>query len=138
VVVAENPAADLVDALGRAGAFPIVETKFAEAASAVGEIQPAALLIADTSPAPSDQHLKALLKAIEMRGGPFMPVLARVDGPGAIAIPFALPIAVGEPADRLIACLKSALRVRSQHAAVIRRAHSGEPTRNRSVPLPHL
>ena len=31
VVVAEHMAADLVDLLGKAGAFPIVETKFADA-----------------------------------------------------------------------------------------------------------
>jgi GGDEF domain-containing protein len=133
VVVAEAPAADLVDILGKAGAFPIVEAKFADAAAAVTEIQPAALLIAETSPSPTDRQLKALLKTIETRGGPFMPVLARVDGPDIIAIPFALPVAVSEPADRLIACLKSALRVRSQHAAVIRRARSVAPAKNRSV-----
>ena len=138
VVVAEAPATDLVDILGRAGAFPIVEAKFADAAAAVTEIQPAALLIADAAPSPSDKHLKALLKTIETRGGPFMPVLARVDGPDMIAIPFALPIAVSEPEDRLIACLKSALRVRSQHAAVMRRAHSVEPAKNRAVPFTDL
>ena len=138
VIVAESPATDLVDTLSRAGAFPIVETKFAEAAAAVGEIQPAALLIAETSPSPSEKHLKALLKTIETRGGPFMPVLARVDAADMIEIPFALPVAVSEPAERLIACLKSALRVRSQHAAVLRRAHSVEPSKNRAISFTDL
>jgi GGDEF domain-containing protein len=133
VVVAEAPAADLVDILGKAGAFPIVEARFADAAAAVTEIQPAALLIAETSLSPTDRQLKALLKTIETLGGPFMPVLARVDGPDTIAIPFALPVAVCEPEGRLIGCLKSALRVRSQHAAVIRRARSVAPAKNRSV-----
>jgi GGDEF domain-containing protein len=138
VVVAEAPASDLVDELGRAGAFPIVEAKLADAAAAVTEIQPAALVIADTAPFPSVRHLDALLKTIETRGGPFMPVLARVDGPEMIGIPFALPIAASEPLERLIACLKSALRVRSQHAAVIRRAHSLEPSKHRAVPFTDL
>ncbi|MPZ38735.1 MAG: GGDEF domain-containing protein [Rhizobiales bacterium] len=138
VVVAEAPAADLVDALGKAGAFPIVETRFADAADAVSEIQPVALMVADTSPAIADRPLKALLKTIETRGGPFMPVLARVEGPDMVAIPYALPVAASEPADRLIACLKSALRVRSQHAAVIRRAHSIEPAKNRPIPFTDL
>jgi GGDEF domain-containing protein len=138
VVVAEAPASDLVDELGRAGAFPIVETKIADAAAAVTEIQPAALVIADTAPFPSVRHLDALVKTIETRGGPFMPVLARVDGPEMIGIPFALPIAASEPQERLIACLKSALRVRSQHAAVIRRAHSLEPSKHRAVPFTDL
>ena len=67
-----------------------------------------------------------------------MPVLARVDGPAWSRSRIALPIAVSEPEDRLIACLKSALRVRSQHAAVIRRAHSVEPAKNRAVPFTDL
>ena len=137
VVVAEAPAADLVDILGKAGAFPIVETKFADAAAAV-----------DRNPAggaadrrhrarrPPISICKALLKTIENRGGPFMPVLARVDGPGIdrdTRTRCRSPST--EPDDRLVACLKSALRVRSQHAAVIRRAHSVEPAKNRARPL---
>jgi GGDEF domain-containing protein len=55
-----------------------------------------------------------------------------------VAIPYALPIAVSEPEDRMVACLKSALRVRSQHAAVMRRAHSIEPAKNRNVPFTDL
>ena len=138
VVVAESSSVDLIDLLGKAGAFPIVETKFADAAAAVTEIQPAALLIAEPSAAPAARHLQALLKAIETRGRPFMPVLARVDGADMIGIPFALPLAAGEPASRLIACLKSALRVRSQHAAVIRRSRSLQPAKNRSIPFVDL
>jgi GGDEF domain-containing protein len=138
VVVAEKPATKLVDLLGKAGAFPIVETKFAEAAAAVTEIQPAALLVAESAAAPDVRHLQALLKAIGKRGGPFMPVLARADGRQMIEMPFALPIAIGEPPGRLIACLNSALRVRNQHAAVIRRSRSLQPAKNRPVPLANL
>ena len=100
VVVAETSAADVVDVLGKAGAFPIVEIKFANAAAAVAEIQPAALMIADPAPKPPSCQLQALVKAIETRGGPFMPVLARADGAHMVAIPFAVPIAIGEPASR--------------------------------------
>src|SRR5688572_22524240 len=74
VVVAEKPATELVDTLGKAGAFPIIETKFADAAAAVTEIQPAALLIAEADASPDVRHLQALLKVIDKRGGPFMPV----------------------------------------------------------------
>ena len=35
VVVADSPAADLVEALRTAGAFPVVETNWADAASAL-------------------------------------------------------------------------------------------------------
>src|SRR5262245_47952032 len=134
VVVAETSAADVVDVLGKAGAFPIVETKFADAASAVAEIQPAALMIADPAPEPPRLHLEALLKAIETRGGPFMPVLARADGARMVAIPYALPIAIDEPERRLVARLNSALRVRTLHATVIRRSRSLQPAKNRAVP----
>jgi GGDEF domain-containing protein len=135
VVVAETPATDLVDLLGKAGAFPILETKFADAAAAVAEIQPVALIIANPSDTPDPRHLQILLHAIDTRGGPFMPVLARVDGPDMIEIPFALPISVREPPTRLLACLRSALRVRSQHAAVIRRSRSLTPAQNGDVPF---
>src|SRR5262245_34397586 len=111
VVVAETSASDLVDTLGKAGAFPIVETKFAEAAAAVSEIQPAALVVAEPSLSPCYKPLKTLLKTIESRGGPFMPIVVRVEAYDPIAIPFALPVAVTESNERLIACLKSALRV---------------------------
>src|SRR5437660_649525 len=47
VVVAENSAADLLDILGKAGAFPIVETRWADAPAAIAEIQPVALAVAD-------------------------------------------------------------------------------------------
>src|SRR4051794_10780610 len=102
VVVADSPAGDLVDLLGDAGAFPIVESRFADAASAIAEIQPVALFMAEPSPQPEPRHLQSLLKAVETRGGPFMPVLARVDGPGMIPIPNALPIAIRETPGRLI------------------------------------
>jgi hypothetical protein len=133
VVVAESPATDLVDALGKAGAFPIVETTFADAAAAVTKIQPAALIIADADISPEERELKALLKTMTTRGGPVMPVVARVDGCGPIPIPFALPVAVSEPMERLVACLVSALRVRSQHAAVLRRAKSLDTSDNCSI-----
>ena len=138
VVVAETSAADIVDVLGKAGAFPIVEIKFANAAAAVAEIQPAALMIADPAPKPPSSQLQALVKAIETRGGPFMPVLARADGAHMVAIPFAVPIAIGEPASRLVARLNSALRVRTLHATVMRRSRSLQPANNRAVPFVDL
>ena len=52
VVVAEGSAADLLEVLGKAGAFPIVETGWADAPAAIAEIQPVALAIAEPGPAP--------------------------------------------------------------------------------------
>jgi hypothetical protein len=140
VVVAERPAAELLDALGKAGAFPIVETNWARAPAAVGEILPAAMVLADTAPPADGRLVEALIKKLAARGGPFMPLLARVDDDGAVAIPSALPIVAAEPASRLLARLSSALRVRNLHVTVLRRSGAaGPPTaRARAFPLPDL
>src|SRR5438876_6022985 len=140
VVVAESPAAELFDVLGKAGGFPIVETNWARAPAAVAEIQPAALVLAEPKPARDARLVDALIKKIETRGGPYMPVLARVDDDGEVAIPSALPIAIDEPPSRLLARLRSALRVRTLHMTVLRRAGAAGPpsAKARALPLPDL
>ena len=125
VVVAEDSAADLLDMLGKAGAFPIVETGWADAPAAIAEIQPVALVLADADAAPNPRLVRALTQCIETRGGPVMPVLARLNADSVPALPFALAIAADDPFDRLLARLRSALRVRSLHATVLRRARAG-------------
>jgi len=82
VVVAEASAADVVDVLGKAGAFPIVEARWADAPAAIAEIQPAVLAIADPAGEPSPRQLKALIQCIEARGGPVMPVIALAEKNG--------------------------------------------------------
>ncbi|MEA2904866.1 MAG: hypothetical protein QOI12_2253 [Alphaproteobacteria bacterium] len=134
VVVAESSAVALIDALGKAGAFPIVEARWANAPAAIAEIEPAALVLADPTPCPEPRDGHALIRKIETHGGPFMPVLARMQEDGEIAVPFALPIAADEPVDRLIARLRSALRVRTLHAAVLRRAGASQPGKTRAFP----
>ena len=54
IVVAEKPAADLVDALSAAGAFPIVETNWADAPTAFAAVKPAAVIIAEPDEPPSE------------------------------------------------------------------------------------
>jgi hypothetical protein len=135
VVVSEQPATDLVDLLAKAGAFPIVEATWAQAASAISEIQPAALLLAEAGAAPEVRSGQAVIKTIQARGGPFMPVLARAQADSNVAIPFAIPIEPDGPASRLIARVRSALRVRSLHATVLRRA--GAARAQQFAPLPH-
>jgi GGDEF domain-containing protein len=140
VVVAEQSAAELLDVLGEAGAFPIVETNWARAPAAVGEILPAAMVLADAAPPPDARLVDALIKKLEARGGPFMPVLARVGEDGAVALPSALPIVGGEPSGRTLARLSAALRVRNLHVAVLRRSGaSGPPTaKARAYPMPDM
>jgi hypothetical protein len=134
VVVAENSAADLLDVLGAAGAFPVVETPWADAPAAIVEIQPVALAIADPDGEPSAPHARALTQCIEARGGPIMPVVALVEGDSKSAFPGALPITLDDSTERFIARLHSALRIRTMHATVLRRARATDPNRQITVP----
>jgi GGDEF domain-containing protein len=136
VVVAEMSAPDLVDVLGKAGAFPIVETGWADAPAAIAEIQPVALAIAEPGSAPDPRHKRAFLQCVENRAGPVMPVIARVDATSELPFPSALPVSIEETGDRLVMRLRSALRIRTLHATVMRRARAeGAPAV--TVPLAH-
>jgi hypothetical protein len=134
VVIAETSAADLVDVLGAAGAFPIVETSWAHAPLAIAEIQPVALALADPNGEPSERHVRAVAECLANRGGPITPVIALVDGDRPPALPEALSIALDDSTDRLVARLRSALRVRTTHATVLRRARAVEPKRQVCIP----
>src|SRR5262245_62023888 len=134
VVVAETSAADVLDVLGKAGAFPIVETRWADAPAAIAEIQPVALAVADPHGTPSERHLRAVTHCIDGRGGPVMPVIALVDKDTNPALADALPIALDDSTDRLIARLRSALRVRTLHATVLRRALTAGT--KKEIPVP--
>src|SRR4051794_26484814 len=129
VVVAERRPADLVEALvealGNAGAFPIIETGFADAAAAIEQIQPAALILTDAEPWPEGPASETLRKAVKTDSRPFMPVLARVSQDSQLAAPHVfpihvLPIGADEPAAQVVERLRSALRVRALHATVLR------------------
>lgn len=122
VVVAEIPATDFIDVLAKAGAFPIAQTRWADVPAAIGETQPVALAIADRQTIPLSRQVDAAIECIETRGGPVMPVIALVDSSSTPAIPGALPIAIDDSAERVIARLHSALRIRTLHAAVLRRS----------------
>jgi hypothetical protein len=132
VVVAERRSADLVEALAKAGAFPIIETGFADAAAAIEQIQPAALILTDAEPYSDGAADASWRTAIDNGSGPFMPVLARASHDGELAIPHALPISADEPAAQVIARLRSALRVRALHATVLRRSTATE--HNKAMP----
>jgi hypothetical protein len=78
VVVADTRAEDLVEALRAAGAFPIVETRWADAESALTKVDPEALVLADAC---ADQaRIAKLADRLKARTGPFIPVVARTRG----------------------------------------------------------
>ena len=138
LMVAESSAADLADVLGKAGAFPIAQTRWADVPAAIAETQPVAIAIADPQVTPSPTQLSAAIESIEMRGGPVTPVISVIDASSIPAIPGALPIAVNECPDRLIARLRWALRIRTLHATALRRSRASGPDKVFTFMPPNL
>jgi len=121
IVVAEQPATNLVEALSAAGAFPIVEAKWADAPTAFITVKPFAVVIAEPGPPPDEAAARLLCVQIATVNGPIVPVIARAHGNEDPAVPIALPADAALPVDRLLARLQSAMRVRALHATVLRR-----------------
>jgi GGDEF domain-containing protein len=131
IVVAESPATALVEALGAAGAFPIVEAKWADAPTAFVAVKPSAVVIAEPGPPISESSARMLCLQIATVAGPIVPTIAMADDLHDAAIPLALTADAGEPAAKLIARLHSAMRVRALHSTVLRRietfaSHGGQ------------
>jgi GGDEF domain-containing protein len=133
VVVADSPAPDVVEALRAAGAFPIIETNWADATAAFASVDPEAVVLAE----PCGDHVRAaalaeaLADQLTARSGAFMPVIARTRDDQAAAVPDALTIAANAPVERIARRLAAALRIRTLHGTVLRRARMlasrGEP-----------
>jgi|SRR5579862_249769 len=121
IVVAERPAPDLVQALSRAGAFPIIETNWADAPTAFISVKPAAIIIAEPGAPPSESAARMLCLQAATASGAIVPIIARVDADADAAVPIALPNDASLPVERLTARLQSAMRVRALHATVLRR-----------------
>ncbi|MGE5166717.1 MAG: hypothetical protein ACM3IH_22180 [Sphingobacteriales bacterium] len=120
IVVAEQPATELVEALSAAGAFPIVESKWADAPAAFLTVKPAAVFIAEPGPPANMASARMLCLQIATLNGPIVPVIARVCGDEDAAVPIALPSDATLPVERLLARLQFAMRVRALHATVQR------------------
>jgi hypothetical protein len=108
-------------ALDDAQMFPIVETRFADAARAVAQVQPSAVL-ADMRDV--DQAQFAVLASRIAALKPYLPLIAVAPG-GSLAenaIPFS---PIKGKFDRLPPRLRAALRVRALHVTVRRRLGEG-------------
>ena len=117
LIIANAGRPTFAEALEEARMFPIVDAQWADAASAVMHVQPAAILTDGLGV--DEQHLEALARQIATRK-PYLPLIV-VDPAGMLpenAIPFALS---GGNSDRLAARLRAALRIRALHATVLRR-----------------
>jgi hypothetical protein len=121
LVVAESRATALIEAFGGAGAFPLVEAKWADAPTAFVAVKPAGVVIAEPGPPASEASSRMLCLQIATVNGPMVPTLALANDKYDAAIPIALSADASMPADRLIRRLQSAMRVRALHATVLRR-----------------
>ncbi len=130
VVVADSPVPDVVEALRAAGAFPIIETNWADAAAAIAAVEPEAVVLAApcTDGERAGAHANALASALADRlkagGAAFTPVIARMREDGAALLPDALTIAASAPAERIVHRASAALRIRALHGTVLRRTRT--------------
>jgi hypothetical protein len=128
LIVSHAGERSLVGLLDDARLFPLIETDWADAARAVDQVEPAAVVVAMSSSDEAD--LAALAGQIAARKL-YTPLIALE--PAGLLAPNVLPFIQGRgPFDRLLARLRAALRVRALHATVLRRL-ADEP---RSMQLP--
>jgi hypothetical protein len=122
-VIADTPAPDVVQALRKAGAYPVVETGWDDAPAALTSIEPEAVLAAE--PCPGQDSADAVAQALaeqQVKGsGFYMPLLARSCDDSAAPIAGALTIAAKMPPERIVDRLTAALRKRTLHGTVLRR-----------------
>jgi len=124
VVVADNPAPEIVEALRAAGAFPIIETGWDDAAAAVASVNPEAVVLAEPCGERSNAQAHALADQIKAGVGAFTPVIARAREDGVAPAFDALTVPANAPAGRIARRLGSALRIRALHATVLRRVRT--------------
>jgi hypothetical protein len=126
VVVADHPASDVVEALQSAGAFPVIETSWADAAAALASVEPEGLVLAEpcSDPARAKQYAQALDESLFEKSGAFTPVIARTQEDGVAPLPDVLAISAAVAPSRIVQRLGAALRVRTLHNTVLRRVET--------------
>ncbi len=122
VVVAEKRSEGLVAAIAEAGAFPVVETPWADVPSALETIKPCAVVLADA--APDTPEAASALASLAERAGPALPVVGRAADDGAPPFPGALTIEPQAAVGQMIARIAGALRLRTLESTVLRRAET--------------
>ncbi len=122
-VIADQPARDVVEALRAAGAYPIIEARWADAAAVLQVRPPQAVILAEGCPDRARAAVleKALEVQAEQEAGLFTPVIARTRDDAVQRFADALVIAAKASPERMIGRLHAALRVRTLHATVLRR-----------------
>jgi GGDEF domain-containing protein len=121
VVIAGEVDAVLLRALESAGASPVVGAVWDKAAKVVARLAPSAIVVTQAARPDDRRMFEKVAQAIA--GFPlYTPVLACTESGTLDAIPGALPMAADATYERIVARLGSALRVRTLHATVMRRA----------------
>ncbi len=122
-VIADSSAPDVVEALRKAGAYPVVETGWCDAPAALTSIEPEGVVAAEPCPDQSRAaSVAAALDAHHIKGsGFYMPVLARSRDDNACLIADALTIPTAMAPERIVHRLTAALRIRTLHSTVMRR-----------------
>jgi hypothetical protein len=138
-VITDHAARDVVEALRTAGAYPIVEARWADAPAALQARPPQAVILAEACPdrTRANALAKALSAQAEQDADLFVPVIARIRDNAASGLPpclaDALTITAKAPAERLVRRLSAALRVRTLHGTVLRRMRT-LATRGQKLP----
>jgi hypothetical protein len=117
-------------ALDDAGIFPVIDANWADAARAVEQLQPAAVVAAMSGNI--EPRLSVLARQIAAKQ-PYLPLIA-IDPQPLLpenAIPFSHS---GNSFDRMLARLRSALRVRTLHSTVMRRLDD-DPQTSMTAPV---
>src|SRR5262245_41827061 len=123
VCVSDHKASGLVPALAAGIHYPIAETRVADAAHSIASTQPTAVIVAE--PGLDADALATIAAQVEALEGAYVPGLACLpDHPSGA--PSVLPIVSDGSLLRLVARLRSALRVRALHGTVQRRAGAEE------------
>jgi hypothetical protein len=125
IVVSSGDRPSFSAALDEAKLFPVIDAEWADAARAVDQLQPAAIIAAMSCNVQPGFH--ALAGQIAARQ-PYLPLIA-VDPETSLpenAVPFSQ---TAGNFDRLIARLRAALRIRTLHSTVMRRLDPGSAAR---------
>jgi len=117
IVVSDDQQPAFMAALGEGGLFPVIETTWAEASSAIAQLHPAFVLAAASEGAGAE--LDRIAGQID-RIQPYLPLI--VTEPKETLPENAIPFSqAGGSWDRLLPRLRAALRVRTLHSTVLRR-----------------
>lgn len=109
LVVAEQPAAHLTEALRAAGACPVIESNWSDAPLAFVSSKPIAVVIAEPNEPPNEAAARTLCLQIVTKLGAIVPVVARTQDGVQNPLPIAVPADISLPDDAVVSMLRDAL-----------------------------